>query len=120
MRKAPRACRKPGCGNITKDSSGFCVAHKKQDDLKRWREDTREAAHLRGYDKAWERFRNWYITTVEPTCRHCREKYNRLEAAVLVHHIIPLSEGGEKLDPDNSMSLCRRCHDEIHGGAKKV
>lgn len=31
-----------------------------------------------------------------------------------VHHIIPVSEGGRKLDPQNLMTLCGDCHREVH------
>ena len=116
--KAPRSCRRPGCPEVTRDPAGFCEAHKKQADLKRWREDTRPAAHLRGYDKRWERFRDWYMSTVEPLCRRCNERGMMIKQADVLHHIVPLNEGGEKLDPENCMSLCRPCHDAEHGGAK--
>ena len=35
-----------------------------------------------------------------------------------VHHIIPLAEGGERLDIENLMTLCRECHDRKHGRIK--
>ena len=36
-------------------------------------------------------------------------------AAALAHHIKPVSEGGDKLDPANLEALCFDCHETIHG-----
>ena len=45
-------------------------------------------------------------------CTACKP---RTVAARLVHHVTPLSEGGEALDPANLTSLCSECHREAHG-----
>ena len=34
--------------------------------------------------------------------------------ADLVHHIVPVREGGALLDEQNLMSLCNECHSRIH------
>lgn len=58
--------------------------------------------------RQWRNLRAWHITQ-EPWCRVCRKK-DVLTEAVEVDHIIPLSEGGQLLDPANLQSLCRPCH----------
>jgi 5-methylcytosine-specific restriction endonuclease McrA len=44
-----------------------------------------------------------------PLCFDCGR------GATLVHHIKPISDGGERLDFDNMMSLCVPCHGKRHG-----
>ncbi len=61
-------------------------------------------ARNRGYDRAWERFRRWYLNA-HPVCEDC----DRL--AQEVHHVVKLVEAPERrLDPTNVMALCKRCH----------
>lgn len=48
----------------------------------------------------------------EPTCRRCRE-HGRVREATLVHHVVPLAEGGTH-SPGNLMSVCDSCHQTIH------
>lgn len=43
-----------------------------------------------------------------PICKYCGER------AEHVHHIIPLSLGGDNRE-DNLISLCSTCHGKIHG-----
>jgi 5-methylcytosine-specific restriction endonuclease McrA len=48
-----------------------------------------------------------------PYCEECGSMHG-----LCVHHIIPLAEGGERLDIENLMTLCRECHDRKHGRIK--
>lgn len=107
-----RACRYPGCVEITKDPSGYCPAHRQ--DRRRQYDGNRPPAHLRGYDKRWEKFRNWYVKR-NPLCVRCKEQ-DRLTPAEVVHHIKPVAERPDlRLDPANCMALCHDCHEIIHG-----
>ena len=45
-------------------------------------------------------------------CTSCRP---RRVAAALVHHVVPLSEGGSPLSESNLISLCADCHRDRHG-----
>ena len=45
-------------------------------------------------------------------CADCRP---RTVAARAVHHIVPLSAGGEPLSESNLISLCAECHRDRHG-----
>ena len=108
--KAPRACRRPGCGEVTTDSSGFCDAHRKQ----AAREDPRPAAHARGYDKRWERLRNWYIAQ-HSLCEGECKKNNVVTAATVVHHVVSVEEDpGRRLSVENLRALCSDCHQAAH------
>ena len=43
------------------------------------------------------------------TCRKCFKKHPASSGYLQVHHIIPLSKGGNN-DPSNLITLCKRCH----------
>lgn len=75
--------------------------------------DPRKTRSKRGYDNAWMRCRNMFIT-MHPLCSICLEN-SKYTPATVVHHIIPISEGGKRLDPANLTSLCRECHERLHG-----
>jgi len=78
----------------------------------------------RFYDKAvWKKARQQQLTA-HPLCKHCLET-GRYTAATEVDHIIPMSDGGEPLDPSNFRSLCKRCHSSVtlhakHGTEAKI
>ena len=109
-RRPKSACKHPGCPNLTPAGQSYCDEHKK---IKRKMDDDRRGpAHLRGYDKRWEKVRNNYIKRY-PLCERC-EASGKITPAFLVHHIKPLSEGGDRLNYDNLQALCERCHGEVH------
>jgi len=111
-KKAIRKCSKMGCMKLTR--SRFCEKHTKEFDEKQKttkhdRDLHRGSSSERGYDKTWQRFRKFYLRR-HPICEKC-EDYKDLH----VHHIKPINEGGARLDPDNLMTLCRSCHEKVHG-----
>lgn len=81
--------------------------------IRRWSDADAEArrgsSRERGYDTAWEKLRRAHLAA-EPLCRLCAQA-GRATPAVLVDHIVPLRDGGARLDDNNLQSLCRACHD---------
>jgi len=75
---------------------------------------TRGNAQDRGYDGDWQKLRAYYLRR-HPLCERC-EGDGRTTVAVLVHHIVPISDGGARLDERNLMALCVACHDAKHAG----
>jgi len=68
----------------------------------------RKSARARGYDTAWDRLAARYRRE-HPFCEECaRRGYVGLMDEV--DHIIPLVDGGARLDPENLQSLCWKCH----------
>lgn len=103
-----RFCGHPGCRALTAER--YCPAHAP---LHAQREDRRGSAQERGYDADWQRARGRYLL-LHPLCeRH--EAKGGVVPATMVHHIIPIEQGGARLDPENMMALCRDCHEGIHG-----
>lgn len=98
-----KPCRKYGCRNYQTEN-GYCADHQ---DLAE-RVDRRVAAHLRGYDSRWTKFRAMYLRQ-HPVCSRCNTP------ATVVHHINPLDKGGAKYDEDNLEALCWACHEKHHG-----
>lgn len=64
----------------------------------------------------WQRLRDAYRTR-NPLCIRCIEN-DKVKPADMVHHIIPISEGGSKTDWYNLESICFACHGEEHKNAK--
>lgn len=71
-------------------------------------EHRRGSARERGYDKAWDRFSVAWRRR-HPFCAMC-EQEGRDVICDVVDHMIPLVDGGEKLDPENVWSLCHLHH----------
>ena len=100
-------CNHAGCNVLTADT--YCAEHAPLHQYT----DNRESADARGYDSQWRKVRDRYLR-LHPLCeRH--DKQGRVLVASMVHHIIPLNEGGKKYDFDNLMALCFSCHEIIHG-----
>jgi 5-methylcytosine-specific restriction protein A len=66
----------------------------------------------RGYDRKWRKVRKAFLSR-NPLCKICLEGGITKEARV-VHHIIPIDQGGDRLRFNNLMALCRDCHEKIH------
>ena len=73
--------------------------------------------------KAWKDLRNWYIS-VHPLCENCM-RYGRYVEADCVHHKQIFSHAVSQEDkynllllPQNCMSLCESCHQEMHNIAR--
>ena len=81
----------------------------------------RDEEKFRG-SAAWKKKRELIRQRDGYMCRWCREKgYRNRDSFVLdrlsVHHIVPLAENFEKrLDDDNLITLCERCHEEAEKG----
>lgn len=79
------------------------------------RPEFRGTAAQRGYDSAWRRFREWYLSC-HPLCIFRNTPGHKQEcglAASVVDHIQPLTEGGPRLDESNCRSVCRRAHEVL-------
>ena len=70
-------------------------------------------------DIRWKRLRNWFISN-NPLCAECAKK-GIVTPATEVHHIIPFLSAVDEsvrwdllLDVDNLLSLCNKCHHNIH------
>lgn len=58
----------------------------------------------------WKRVRDKAKRRDNHTCQACTSNEN-----LIVHHIIPLAQGGPKYDLENLTTLCRSCHSKWEG-----
>ncbi|MDA8227032.1 MAG: HNH endonuclease signature motif containing protein [Desulfitobacterium hafniense] len=101
-----RPCSYTGCPELT--NRRYCEKHQKEIDKQYNKE--RQPLMKRRYGRAWKRIRDRYIKA-NPLCEECL-KNNKTNVANEVHHIIPLSKGGDSSN-ENLMSLCTSCHSTI-------
>jgi 5-methylcytosine-specific restriction protein A len=74
------------------------------------RDARRIGARHRGYTPTWERVRKLKMQG-SPLCERCLTLH-RTRPALLVHH---KDSNARNNDMGNLMSLCRACHDDVHG-----
>lgn len=69
----------------------------------------RKSSTKRGYDRQWRNVRLIKLQA-DPLCEDCIDD-DRSTEATEVHHIVKIKDDPElRLDLDNLMSLCSRCH----------
>ena len=107
-RKPKRSCSYPGYPNLT--DGRFCEKHQKEEN-KRYEKYDRNPVASRRYGRVWKRVRDAYVKE-HPFCEECFKKKILLPVEE-VHHIKPLSEGGNH-NKSNLISLCKSCHARIH------
>jgi 5-methylcytosine-specific restriction protein A len=107
-RRMSKICQSPGCGQLCEGA--YCDEHR----IKKHQYDNRESAYRRGYDRKWQKVREAYLSQ-QPLCEMCEEA-GITKLADLVHHIVRIRDGGDRLNKDNLMSLCIKCHDKVHNG----
>lgn len=125
-----RKCRKPGCGDLTRDPSGYCPTHQAQAaeaqdtrrrDRGRRTDQARGTAHQRGYGLRWQRYRISFLSRY-PYCGQSPNQEREqsfgclhrgvVKAATVIDHITPGADAPNLFwDQANHQSLCRNCHD---------
>ncbi len=104
--KPPHEWNAPGCRRLTRRR--FC------DDCARrhWQaiDARRGSSAERGYNHVWQRLTR--VLAGDPDyalCAHCKAR-GIICAREVFDHIVPISAGGERLDPANIQPLCKPCH----------
>lgn len=112
--KPKRPCAYPGCSRLA-DSEQYCAEHQALAN-KHYNQYERDPVTNKRYGRAWKRIRDRYIK-VHPLCEECL-KIGLLTPAEEVHHVLPLSNGGDN-KTNNLMALCKSCHSRITLEANK-
>ena len=107
-RKPRRPCGHPGCPRLAVEGGQYCEEHTKTDRYNRYE---RAPDINKKYGRAWKRIRDRYAAA-HPLCEMCL-KEGRLTPVEEVHHILPISQGGDHRQ-SNLMSLCQSCHTKLH------
>ncbi len=107
-RSAPTPCRYPGCGAVLA-SPGFCPQHRASAHRDYGRARRSFDAEVGFYQsKDWRALRA-AVLRESPLCVVCKAK-DRLVAAGVVDHVVPLKDGGARFDRANLQPLCISCH----------
>jgi 5-methylcytosine-specific restriction endonuclease McrA len=78
----------------------------------RQQDQYRGSAHARGYDRAWRDARASLLNQ-RPLCAHCFEQ-GVVTIATQVHHVVRVrTDATRRLDAENLVPLCRRCHSRL-------
>lgn len=100
-------CRHPGCG--VPCHGGYCEQHRRD----QWQihDHRRGNAAERGYDEAWRQIARRRRELDNYLCQVCLNKHERVIAAKIVDHIIPLHVRPDwRLELRNLQVLCHACH----------
>lgn len=98
--KARKYCAAFPCFYLAEDRSAYCHRH----------QPTRAPKETDPFylTVQWRKFRAWYISR-HPICEQC-EKEGRLTPAMMVDHILEISDGGALTSEENAQALCHKCH----------
>ena len=108
-KKFKRPCRFKNCPNLTDNLRGYCDEHAKVEQ-RNYDKFIRSAEHKKRYNYQWRKLRARFLNQ-NPFCEMCKRQ-GRYTAATEVHHIKPLSAGGDNAET-NLMALCKPCHSRI-------
>ena len=100
-RRAARVCPKRGCIELVTGDARYCDEHERE--RQRRVDAKRPSAARRGYDAEWRETREAYLAE-HPFCVVCGRP------AEVVDHIIPIADGGARLDWSNLQALCATHH----------
>ena len=107
MPKRPKVpCAYPGCPELVEQ--GYCEMHKKKRDQEYNKYGRDEFTKFFYKSKEWLILRAQQLK-LQPFCEECL-KQGKVKRAKIVDHIIPIKQGGAKLDLANLQSLCWSCH----------
>lgn len=109
-KKPARPCREPGCVLKTEARDGYCDQHRaaqrKEYDQQRRFDPERAVYQSRRWRNLVEIKRK-----ADPICERCKAK-GILNQTEIVHHKVPIAQGGAPYDLLNTESVCRKCHAE--------
>jgi len=102
-----RPCLEPGCPHLVGRGESRCPEHKRKHQLAY--DAYRGTADERGYDADHRKWRAAVLAR-DPICKACGKS-----RATFADHVIPLNQGGAKLDLANGQGMCGPCHQAKRG-----
>lgn len=111
MSPIKKPCAEAGCPELI-DRGSRCKDHERE--RAKAYDEKRGSFRKRGYTPRWDRISRSY-RKAHPLCEDCLEE-GETTPADLVHHIVPLAQGGPLDDWNNLRSLCQPHHNGHHHG----
>lgn len=111
-----KRCNKVGCRELIERTEGYCEEHKgivdKEYNTYKNRYDKEYVSFYRS--TSWRKKRKQALVRDNWICKDC-EAEGIISIAEEVHHIVETKDDWSKrLDLDNVISLCKRCHNKRH------
>ncbi|URI11435.1 HNH endonuclease [Aquincola tertiaricarbonis] len=111
---APKPCAHPGCGQLVRDGTSRCSAHKVRPGS--FADAGRGTRQERGYGAAWDRLRRRILVRDGGLCQPCLQA-GHTTAAQAVDHIVNKATWRRRHgslkgcdDEGNLQSICNDCH----------
>ena len=104
--KPLKPCAVSGCPNLTDGT--YCEKHRKERNIEYSRFNRDNELQKFYKSKEWRDLRRSYLES-HPLCCECL-KQGKYVTATIVDHIVPIRQGGKRLDANNLQSLCLSCH----------
>lgn len=120
LKKPLKPCAMIGCPALVRGSERYCEKHKKEFEARAKRRQRERGNDKFGWfykSKSWRETRDLFLER-HPLCQRCFS-LGILQKAEHVHHIVPLSEGGDSSD-ENLQALCSSCHVRVEHARKKT
>lgn len=117
-----RKCNSPRCRKYIDYREVYCEEHKKEKN----NEYNKQIRNASDFDKEVSKFyksANWKKTrdikiTRDPLCESCLRN-GHVKQAEIIHHLKEVRDDWSKrFEIDNLESVCRSCHNQLHGSKK--
>ncbi len=108
--KPKRPCRQIGCPALTESNTGYCDKHKSQSSYRLQRTDKAEREVYRS--RRWTELSK-AKRQADQFCERC-QRAGRITPATLVHHKVPIKDGGDPWEWGNLESVCGGCQRKAH------
>lgn len=115
--KARRGCAYQGCKELAEKNETYCKKHLYLSN-KQYDKFGRQYNHSERYGGKWTKLRNRYLSE-HPLCEECLLE-NKSTLATIVHHKIPIEDGGAILDVNNLESVCPHHHQILHKSKETI
>lgn len=109
--RAARVCRVPGCGRVTVRSDGYCTECSDAGKNTSIEDRRKKETDPFYYSTEWRRYQKWWLMT-HPLCVSCGQ------SGQMVDHKVPIRDGGAKLNPANTQTMCFTCHNKKTGSER--
>ena len=107
-------CRHVGCPALVDHPTGYCDKHRQQAHTA-YRQSRPDQAEQKIYrSRRWTELSKRKRQT-DPLCEQCLQQ-GKITPATLVHHKIPIRDGGDPWDWANLESCCASCQAISHRG----